>query len=209
MSIAMVLLTVLAVLIFFGVLERVLDRMYLTDRMALLLIGLMFAGTLMPNVNIGKVSINLGGAVIPLGVSVYLLTKADSTAEIARSLMGMVITGAAVWGLSKFLPDEPESMWMEPNLLYGIAAGLIAWLLGRSRRGAFFCGVTGVLLADVVTAIINWSAGIDQRLVLGGAGIGDTVVLAGVIGVLASELLGEAVERVSRAAHRNRGGGNT
>lgn len=208
MSIAMVLLTVLAVLIFFGVLERVLDRMYLTDRMALLLIGLMFAGTLLPNIDIGSVSINLGGAVIPLGVCIYLLTKADSTAEIARSLMGMVITGAAVWGLSKLLPDEPEGMWMDPNLLYGIAAGLIAWLLGRSRRGAFFCGVTGVLLADTVTAVINWSTGIRQRLVLGGAGIGDTVVLAGVIGVLAAELLGEAVERVSRAAHRNRGGGN-
>ena len=198
MSIAMVLLTVLAVLIFFGVLERVLDRMYLTDRMALLLIGLMFAGTLLPNIDIGSVSINLGGAVIPLGVCIYLLTKADSTAEIARSLMGMVITGAAVWGLSKLLPDEPEGMWMDPNLLYGIAAGLIAWLLGRSRRGAFFCGVTGVLLADTVTAVINWSTGIRQRLVLGGAGIG----------VLAAELLGEAVERVSRAAHRNRGGGN-
>ena len=140
MSIAMVLLTVLAVLIFFGVLERVLDRMYLTDRMALLLIGLMFAGTLMPNVNIGKVSINLGGAVIPLGVSVYLLTKADSTAEIARSLMGMVITGAAVWGLSKFLPDEPESMWMEPNLLYGAGRSRY-WgyrsACGRDRRAGF------------------------------------------------------------------------
>lgn len=206
MSISMILLTVIAVLVFFGVLERVLDRMHLTDRMALLLIALMFLGTLLPNVSIGMVSVNIGGAVIPLGVCIYLLAKSDSTAEKARSLMGMVITGAAVWGLSKFLPDEPEAMLMEPNLLYGIAAGAIAWILGRSRRGAFFCGVTGVLLADVVTAVLNWSAGINQRLVLGGAGIADTVVLAGVIGVLLAELLGETVERVSRAVRTRRGG---
>lgn len=206
MSISMILLTVIAVLIFFGVLERVLDRMHLTDRTALLLIGLMFIGTLLPNVEIGRVSVNIGGAVIPLGVCAYLLVTADSMVEKARSLMGMVITGAAVWGLSKFLPDEPDAMFMEPNLLYGIAAGLIAWILGWSRRGAFFCGVTGVLLADVVTAVLNWSAGINQRLVLGGAGIADTVVLAGVIGVLLAELLGEAVERVSRTVRQRRGG---
>lgn len=206
MSISMILLTVLAVLIFTGVLERVLDRMYLSDKAALFLIALMFIGTMLPNIELGMISINLGGAVIPLGVCVYLLLKADESVEVARSLMGMVLTGAAVWGLSKLLPDEPEAMWMDPNLLYGLSAGVIAYLLGRSRRGAFFCGVTGVLLADVVTAVINWTAGIDQKLVLGGAGIGDTAVIAGVVGVLLAELFGEAMERIARARSNGRGG---
>ena len=75
MSISMILLTVIAVLVFFGVLERVLDRMHLTDRMALLLIALMFLGTLLPNVSIGMVSVNVGGAVIPLGVCIYLSVR--------------------------------------------------------------------------------------------------------------------------------------
>ena len=44
MSIGMVLLTVVAVLVFFGVAQRVLDKLYLSDRAALILIALMFFG---------------------------------------------------------------------------------------------------------------------------------------------------------------------
>ncbi|MBR2718011.1 MAG: DUF1614 domain-containing protein [Clostridia bacterium] len=198
MSIGMLILTVVAVLVFFGVLQRVLDRMYLTDRMALLLIAAMFAGTLLPNITIGMVSVNVGGALIPLGVCAYLLIRANETKERIRALAGSLLTGAAVFGLSILLPDEPETMFMDPNLIYGIAGGVIAWLLGRSRRAAFICGVVGVILADVVTACINWSKGIDQQLVLGGAGMGDTVVISGVLAVLLTELIGEITERIVR-----------
>ena len=201
MSIATMLLTVVAVLIFFGVLQRVLDRMYLTDRAALLLVAAMFIGTLLPNLTIGRVSINLGGAVIPLGVCIFLLVKADTSWERIRPLLGSLLTGAAVWGLSWFLPDEPERMWLEPTLLYGLSAGVIACALGRSRRGAFICGVLGVLLADIATAVINWVGGIDQQLVLGGAGLADAVVVSGVLAVALTELVGEVMERISQARH--------
>ena len=207
MSIGTIVLTVVAVLIFFGALERVLDRMRLTDRAALLLIAAMFVGTLLPNIQLGRVSLGIGGAVIPLGVCVYLLIRANESREVWRSLIGAVLTGAAVFGLSMLLPDEPEEMFMDPNLLYGLAGGAIAWLLGRSRRGAFICGVMGVILADVATAILNWSRGVDQRLVLGGAGIADTVVISGVLAVLLAELVGEIAERVARTRRPAREGG--
>lgn len=198
MSIGMVILTVIAVLVFFGVLQRVLDRLHLTDRMALLLIAAMFIGTLLPAVSVGKVSINIGGALIPLGVCLYLFIKADERKEKIRALVGSLLMGAAVFGLSMLLPDEPEQMFMDPNLAYGLAGGAIAWILGRSRRAAFICGVVGVILADVMTACINWSKGIDQQLILGGAGIADTVVISGVLAVLLAELVGEIVERIMR-----------
>lgn len=198
MSIGMVVLTVVAVLIFFGVLQRVLDRMHLTDRMALLLVAAMFVGTLLPNVELGMVSVNIGGAVIPLGVCVYLFVKADESKERLRAVIGAVVTGGAVYALSALLPDEPKAMFMDPNLLYGLVGGAVAWLLGRSRRGAFICGVVGVILADVATAVVNWSQGIHQQLVLGGAGIADTVVISGVLAVLLAELVGEVVERMTR-----------
>ena len=207
MSIGTIVLTVVAVLIFFGALERVLDRMRLTDRAALLLIAAMFVGTLLPNIQLGRVSLGIGGAVIPLGVCVYLLIRANESREVWRSLIGAVLTGAAVFGLSMLLPDEPEEMFMDPNLLYGLAGGAIAWLLGRSRRGAFICGVTGVILADVATAILNWNRGVDQQLVLGGAGIADTVVISGVLAVLLAELVGEIAERVARTRRPAREGG--
>lgn len=205
MSVGMIVLTVIAVLIFFGVLERVLDRMRLTDRAALIVIAAMFFGTLIPNITLGRVSVSIGGAVIPVGVCVYLLIRADTAKEVWRSLIGSVLTAAAVFGLSMLLPDEPEEMFMDPNLIYGLAGGVIAYLLGRSRRCAFICGILGVLLADVVTGVLNWSRGIDQTLVLGGAGIGDTIVISGVLAVLLAELVGEIIERISRGRKKTEG----
>ena len=201
MSVGMVLLTVVAVLVFFGVLQRVLDRMYLTDRMALLLIAAMFIGTLLPNITIGMVSVNIGGALIPLGVCIYLFCKANESKERLRTLIGIAVTAAVVYGLSALLPDEPEQMWIDPNWLYGLAGGIIAWILGRSRRGAFICGVVGVILADIAVGIVNWSKGIGQQLVLGGAGMADTVVISGVLAVLLAELIGEVTERLARKKH--------
>ena len=199
MSIGMVLLMIAAVLVFFGVAQRVLDRMYLTDRAALVLIALMFFGTLIPQVRIGRVAVGIGGAVIPVGICVYLLVRAGTAKERTRALVGAAFTGVIVYVASAFLlPDEPEQLPIDPMYLNGIIAGVIAYALGRSRRGAFICGVLGVMLADIITAGVNWSKGIEQTLHLGGAGIFDAMMIAGLLAVVLAELVGEALERITR-----------
>lgn len=205
MSVAAMILSISAVLVFCGLAQRVLDRLHMSDRAALLIIAAMLAGTLLPELKLGPVSINIGGALIPLGVCAWVFFRADEQVERWRVLLGSVVTGAAVYALSALLPAEAEELPLDPNLLYGAAGGLIAWLLGRSRRGAFVCGVVGVLLADVTTAAVNWTGGISQQLVLGGAGIADAVVISGVLAVLLCELVGETAERLAR---RKRAGGN-
>lgn len=202
MSLSMVILTALAVLIFFGVLQRVLDRMYLTDRQALLITFLMFVGTLLPDVSLGPVSVNLGGAVIPVGVCIYLLIRCDEARERIRALLGSVLAGAAIFGITKLLPPEAEELPVDPMLLYGLAGGVIAWVMGRSRRGAFICGVLGMILADVATGVMVRMQGASQQLVLGGAGVADAVVLSGVFGVIVAEIVGEITERIVRRKKR-------
>ena len=204
MSVGMVILTALAVLIFFGVLQRVLDRMYLTDRQALAVAAAMFIGTLIPNIDLGTVAFNIGGALIPLAICVFLFVKADTDLERWRTLLGSFLTGVAVFALSLLLPSEPEQLAVDPMWLYAICGGVLAWLLGRSRRGAFICGVLGVLLADTATAVVNWSRGVNQQLVLGGAGVADAVVVSGVLAVLLCELIGEIAERIVRGRRKER-----
>lgn len=198
MSFGMVLLTVTAILVFFGAAQRVLDKMYLSDRSALVLIALMFFGTLLPNLTLGRVQISLGGAVIPLGICAYLLIRAGTAKERVRAIAGSVLTAGVIYALSALMPDEPEAIVIDPMYLYGLVGGLIAYMLGRSRRGAFICGALGVMLADTAVAIVNWNSGIDQPLILGGAGVFDTIVISAVLGVLLSELVGEIFERLTR-----------
>ena len=200
MAVGLILLSAVSILVLLGVAQRVLDRMQLSDRAALIIAAAIFFGGLAPDIRIGMVSVNLGGALIPLGVCVWLLIKPDTGKEARRALLGSVLTGAAVYALGRLLPAEPEKMTIDPNYLYGLAGGLIAYLLGRSRRAAFICGVLGVILADIAVAVVNWQNGISSTLRLGSAGMMDTVVISGLLAVLLAELMGELIERMSRPA---------
>ena len=202
MSIGLILLAAVSVLVLFGVAQRVLDKMQLSDRAALLITAAIFFGGLIPDIRLGRVAINLGGAAVPLGVCVWLLIKTDTRKEFWRAVGGSVLTAAIVFFLSRVMPNEPEEISLDPNYVYGLVGGAAAYLLGRSRRAAFICGVLGVVLADIAVALINWSRGIGQTLRLGGAGAMDTVVISGLIAVLLAELVGEILERMARPNRR-------
>lgn len=197
MSIGMILLVVIALLILFGVLQRVLDRMALTDRQALLIVAAIFVGGWLPDLNFGGITLNIGGALIPLIVCVYLFFHAGTAKEKARCVAASVITAVAVYAIGLLFPSDPTAMPFDPMLLYGLAGGAIAWLLGRSRRGAFIAGVLGIVLSDLFVGLLNWANGVDQTIRLGSAGAVDAVVISGVVAVMLCELLGELIERIT------------
>lgn len=192
----MILLVALSVLILFGVLQRVLDRMALTDRQALFCVAAIFVGGWLPDIPLGRVTLNPGGALIPLLVCAYLIIRAGTGKERIRCLIASALTAAAIYAVSVFFPADPVSMPFDPMYLYGVCGGLIAWFLGRSRRSAFVAGVLGVITADAVSGFVNWRNGINQVIHLGGAGAQDAIVFSGVTSVLICELFGEVLERI-------------
>lgn len=204
MSAGLILLAVAGILILFGAAQRVLDRLRLTDRQALVFTAAMFVGGLIPDVRIAQAfSFNIGGALIPLILCVYLLARAGSGWEVARTLIAAALTGAAIYYMGRLLPSEPEEMPFDFNYLYGLAGGALAYLFGRSRRGAFVAGVLGAMIADVWSAIDVWMSGVNQPLVLGGAGAADVIVISGLTAVLLAELVGEIIERMARGRQRD------
>ena len=203
MTIGMSILIVVAILILLGVGQRVLDRMRLNDKLALLFIALIVGLGFVPDIRVTDVfAFNLGGAVIPLALCIYLFVKADTAWERWRSILASIVTGAAIFAIGMFAPDEPETITVDPILLYGLAAGLIAYIFGRSRRCAFIAGVIGMMLSDTANAIYVWSKGVPQDFLLGGAGAFDGIVISGIVAVLLAELLGEIIERMKRGTKR-------
>ena len=193
MTIGLILLLIAGILVLLGVGQRVLDKLRLTDRQALFWMAMIAAGGFLPDI---------GGALIPLALSVYLWIRADTARERARSLAAAVGVGAAVYALGRFMPSEPENIQIDPALMNGLAAGVIGYLFGRSRRGAYIAATVGVLGASVANAIFVWSQGVAQPLTLGGAGAFDVTVISGFLAVLLSELIGEIVERIARGRRR-------
>lgn len=199
-------LIIAVVLVYFGVAERVLDRMRLSDRAALIFLGLVLAGSFVNLTLVGapyELRINLGGGVIPLGFIVWLGATAGTARERWRALIAALVTGGAIYALGRVLPSgEPGNWVIDPTYLFGLVGGVIGYLAGRSRRAAFIAGIGGTILADLVTYVANRGAGLAGRTWVGGGGAFDSVFIAGFIAVGLAELVGETRELLQGGPRR-------
>ena len=88
MTTGLILLLIAGVLVLLGVGQRVLDKLRLNDRQALLWIALILAGGLIPEIPItNRFRFNIGGALIPLALSVYLLDQSRFRPRTRAQLM--------------------------------------------------------------------------------------------------------------------------
>lgn len=196
----MMLVVVVTAIIFLFLLHRALDRLHMDKKSAMLLVGLMYVGGFLPSIPLGAgLAVNIGGMVIPIGICIYLIAKAPTLEQKIRGPATALVAAAVVWSLDRLLPINPGAPGYELDPLYlpALAAGLIAYLLGRSRRAAFIGGVVGVLLLDLSAWIENIVRGFRNiPVILGGAGVFDVALIGGVIAVMLAEIIGEVRERI-------------
>jgi uncharacterized membrane protein len=204
-----IVLIVVGVLIYFGLAHRVLDRMRLTDRAALGFILAMILGGFL-NVTVARrpeLVVNIGGSIVPLAIATYLVATADESKEKVRGVVAAIVTGGAVYALTKVINPEEQTMLLDPIYIFSIAAGLIGYLAGRSRRAAFIAGISGIIIADLALWVELAIRRQPGRAWLGGAGVFDSTVIAGLLAVLLAELVGETREKLqggSRAIESRR-----
>lgn len=203
-NVGMLSLVIVTALIFLGFLHRVLDRMRLTKIQAVVILLAMLAAGFLPNIPIwGGLSINIGGAIIPVAVAVYLIVTADEKAEKRRALITSGVVAVVVYLTEKIMPLHGELRFdVDPLFLPAIIAAVTAYLLGRSRRSAFIGGIFGVILTD----LLAWSENLllyqlHVPIVLGSTGVFGAAVIAGMGAVLLAELVGEILERVQGGPH--------
>lgn len=206
LPIGIIVLIIVSVLIYFGLAQRVLDRMRLSDRTALWVIALMVVGSFIDlPLSTGRydVSLNVGGALVPLGVAVYLLSRAGTPKEWVRASIAALITGAVIFGVGNLMSRgdvEPGGRFfglLDALWVYPIIAGLVAYIAGRSRRSAFIAATVGLVMVDIAYWVQLYAIGAPVGTVaIGGAGAFDGIVLAGIMAVLLAEIIGETRERL-------------
>jgi uncharacterized membrane protein len=138
-----------------------------------------------PQVEYGQmitvVAINLGGALIPTAVSVYLLWKAPSV--ILYSLAGVAVVALVTRVIAR--PVKGVGI-VTPAFIPPITAALVALILpsGAPRIVAYVAGVLGTLIgADLSNLKVIPKLGAPVASI-GGAGTFDGVFLSGIIAVL-------------------------
>jgi uncharacterized membrane protein len=206
LTIGMLVLVAVAVVIYLGAAQRVLDRLRLTDRAALIFVGAMVVGGFLPDIPItDNVSINIGGGIIPIILAVYLWIRAGTTKEKVRAVVAALVTGAVVYAAMKIMPTEPTyNYFLDPMYVFAIIAAVVGYLAGRSRRSAFIAGSMGLLLTDIISRIEVAIRGGAGRLSIGGAGVFDAIVIGGILALLLAEIFGETRERLQGGPSEDR-----
>ncbi len=200
--IGLLVLLAVSILIYFGVAHRVLDRMRLTDRAALIMVAAIILGSFIDLPVPGtRVGINVGGAIVPVGIAIYVLSRAGTTKEWVRALASTAITGGVIYLTGRLFsgghsPGGNGLPLIDPLYLYPLIAGIVAYIAGRSRRSAFIGATLGVLLGDLFNIALLASRGQAIQYHIGGAGAFDAIVLAGIIAVMLAEVIGESRERL-------------
>jgi uncharacterized membrane protein len=204
--VGIIILLIVSAIIFFGFAQRALDRLKLSDKGALAVIAGLIVGSFIDIPVWGgrfPVTVNAGGALIPLGLAIYLIATAGTTGEKVRSLIGAGVTALVIFGIGTLLMrglPEPAGRfgYIDAIWLFPLVAGIVGYLAGRSRRGAFISATLGILAFDIGHYI--WLAGSGApagRADVGGAGAFDAVVISGIFAVLLAETVGEVRERTA------------
>ncbi len=204
MNIGIVLLLAVAILVYLGFAQRALDRLHLSDRAALLFLVAIIIGGFLPEIPLGgNLSINPGGGIVPLILVGYLWSKAERN-EINRSFLSVLITTVIVYAVLKIMPLEPTyNLFLDPLYLLALIAGLVGYLSGKSRRGAFIAGTMSIILNDGIAQVENIIAGVSPSGVIGGAGVFDAIIIAGFIALGLAEVFGETAEKLMQKLSKN------
>ncbi len=126
------------------------------------------------------ISINVGGAVIPLLVSLYFLLKVP----LKETLFAILYMTLIAYIFAKFIPEKGVVL---PPFPVAILAAIVALILAPQNASyvAFIAGSLGVLLgADILNIpriLRSHKIGI---LSVGGAGVFDGIFLTGIISAL-------------------------
>lgn len=195
MSVSLIIISVIILLVMFGVGQRILDSLRLNDKEALLILILICIGLVIPPIWIGKYfCFSIGGFLIPFALSIYLLISCGWSRDLVRSIIGTILVAGIIYGLEWLLPANPEDVVIDNMYIYGVVAGVIAYILGRSRRNAFISCLFGITLAQIVQWLINFGMKTPTILGLGVGGAFGTYVVAIIIAVAVSEFIGRCIE---------------
>ena len=200
MSVSLWILSALIILIMFGAGQRILDQMRLNDKQAIIVLLAIAVGILIPPIYVTKYfCFSIGGFLIPFIICLYMLFSAGLSRDLVRAIIGTILVAGIIYGLEWIMPSESaEDIVIEPMYVYGIVAGVVAYMLGRSRRNAFVSCVLGVSLSMLIQYIVNMCLGTPTVLGLGVGGAFGTIIISTTISVALCEFLGRAFETAKK-----------
>lgn len=194
MYIGMIILGIFLILIASGLMGRLLDSWEIRESSAFMVCLLILGGLFIAPINIAdSVIVSIGGFIIPMIVFIWMLFRAKRY-EIVRTIVAALVIGIVSGILAFNFPLDAEAALIETSLLIGIIAGGIAFLIGRTRRGAFISAGIGVLFTNIFIFLYMLIIGINIPILLGTGNQFTAMIIAVITAVFVAEVAGEVLE---------------
>ena len=191
---------------FFHVLRLGFENLGFPPEMVLLTLALMLVGSFV-NIPLGKrklvevteshffglfrrkrllvqgLSVNVGGALIPLAIAGFLLFRVP----LEETLIATLLMTLVAWKLSRVVPGKGIVL---PVLIPPLFAALFAFILapGEAALIAFVSGTLGVLIGADLLRLPQVMKGEVGMMSIGGAGVFDGIFLVGIVAALLAGL---------------------
>lgn len=142
-----------------------------------------------------NVGINMGGALIPIGLSIYLYFKKNI--EWKKILIGISIVAVVTYLVTYPDPTKGIVAKLPLGLIPAVFASIISVILlhkdfRKAAPLAYISGTIGVLIgADVfhLIELLNHSIKTPTNAVIGGANVFDMVFITGIIAVIVDGII--------------------
>ncbi|MCL2798028.1 MAG: hypothetical protein FWD58_08255 [Firmicutes bacterium] len=194
--VGLILLSVLAVLTFFGVSERFFRKIGVPDWLAFLLLLTFVVGAVVPEIPIGTSAvINVGGFIVPAVFLVIVFSVSRRKKEVARILLASLAVASVTVTARMLLRPESGGLFLAAMVITGVLGGIAAYLAGGTRLATLSGAVGGIMLGDIANNLIFHYA-FGAGVALGSRGVFDSIIIAAVLGVVLLEI----VEAIKRAA---------
>lgn len=134
-----------------------------------------------PRVSTTIVAVNLGGAIIPVLLTLFILPKAP----LFRTAIAVLIVTLVAYGMSEVVPGQGIKInALVPPAISALTAMALAWR--RAAPVAYISGVLGTLIGGDLLHLSEVLRVGGTFLSIGGAGIFDGIFLIGIIAAFLS-----------------------
>ena len=157
--------------------------------------GFSFSNIHLVTHNNWRIGINIGGAIIPIILSIYLYIK--NKLQMKKVLLGITIVAVITYFVT--FPDPRKGIvsrfpfWLLPVFFASLASIILLWNDKRKAAPfAYISGTIGVLIgADVfhLYSLLKLELPSGKNAIIGGADIFDMVFITGILAVIIDGIL--------------------
>lgn len=200
MIIGLVLLGLVAVLLFFGIAERVFKSFGVACWLAFVIVGVLIGCAFIPTLTIGNVSFNVAGFFAPVLFATVFLLLALRMRELNRALVSASVIAAlfiSVWLLISPITSDTITV-----IIIGFLCGAVSYLVGKTKLSALFGIFFGMPIGEVISSAVSMYV-YGTGMCFGTAATFDAIILAAVIAVVLFESIAAIKRTINMRAGRH------